>query len=162
MSAALRLRPTVADDMMLYFMWVNDPAVRAGAFQSAAIPLATHRAWFARALADADVSMWVLLADDVPVGQVRLTFAVASEVTAGQRASAREALIDYSVAAVARGHGYGRTMLALVEQELPAGTMLVGQVKDENSASRRTFLALGYQERRAENGTFWEYRKHIV
>lgn len=161
MSAALRLRPTVADDMMLYFMWVNDPAVRAGAFQSAAIPLATHRAWFARALADADVSMWVLLADDVPVGQVRLTFAEASAVTAGQRA-AREALIDYSVAAAARGHGYGCAMLALVEQELPAGTMLVGQVKEENSASRRTFLALGYQERRVENGTFWEYRKHIV
>ena len=161
MSAALRLRPTVADDMMLYFMWVNDPAVRAGAFQSAAIPLATHRAWFARALADENVWMRVLVAEGVPVGQVRLTFAEASAVTAGQRA-AREALIDYSVAAAARGHGYGCAMLALVEQELPAGTMLVGQVKEENSASRRTFLALGYQERRAENGTFWEYRKHIV
>ena len=158
MSAAFRLRPATVDDMMLYFRWVNDPAVRAGAFQSGTIDLATHRAWFARALADENVWMRVLVAEGVPVGQVRLLF----EALAHDDADGRVALIDYSVAAEQRGRGYGRALLALVEREVPQGTVLVGQVKEENAASRRTFLALGYSEVRAAAGAFWEYRKQVT
>ena len=62
MSRELHLRPATADDMMLYFHWVNDPAVRAAAFHSARIDLTTHCAWFARALADEMISMYVLIA----------------------------------------------------------------------------------------------------
>ena len=159
MRAALCLRPTTADDMMLYFQWVNDPAVRAGAFQSEMIDIATHHIWFARAIADKNVRMWVLLANGAPVGQVRLTFESVGEKGTFEKSVA---LIDYSVAAEQRGHGYGREMLALMECEVPQGMILVGQVKEENVSSRRTFIALGYAETRMADCAFWEYRKHVT
>lgn len=167
MSAALRLRPATADDMMLYFCWVNDPVVRAGAFHTEPIDLATHRAWFARALADARVQMQVLLADDIPVGQVRLTFtdAAVSEAWAEQcpeEPVERTALIAYSVASEYRGRGYGTAMLSLAEATVPPGTLLFGQVKRENRASRRVFLSLGYTESFSKRQDCWEYGKRIV
>ena len=149
MSGERYLRPATVDDMMLYFHWVNDPAVRTAAFQSASIDLATHRAWFAQALADEMVSMYVLIADGEPVGQVRLTW------------EGNEALIAYSVAKEARGHRYGQALLALVEERLPHGTCLVGQVKKTNIASRRVFLALGYKENFLSAKDCWEYRKRM-
>ena len=157
----MRLRPARADDMMLYFTWVNDPVVRKNAFQSEPIDFATHREWFANVIADENVQMWVLEVDDIPVGRVRRMFE--GDGSRMQKESdGRTALIDYSVASEQRGHGYGQRMLALAEHEVTRRTILVGQVKEENIASRRTFLSLDYTESRVESGTFWEYRKQIV
>ena len=149
MSTALRLRPATEDDMMLYFRWVNDSVVRASAFHAEHVSFEAQRAWFAHAIADEAVSMYVLMADDVPVGQVRLTW------------QGTTALIAYSVAREHRGHGYGRKMLALVERKVSVGTYLFGQVKQENQASRDIFLSLGYEERFSTDGAWWEYRKRV-
>ena len=157
----MRLRPTRPEDMMMYFDWVNDPVVRKSAFQSEPIDLATHRAWFSQALADDYVRMWVLDVNGIAVGQVRLTFE--EHASRPQRDFDRQvAFIDYSIASEQRRHGYGRRMLALVECEVPKGTILVGQVRKENLASRRTFLSLGYTEAHVGSDTFWEYRKQMV
>ncbi|MDY3298072.1 GNAT family N-acetyltransferase [Selenomonas sp.] len=145
----LQLRPAREDDMMLYFAWVNDPIVRKNAFQSEPVNLATHRTWFAQALSRNDVSMYVLEADDVPVGQVRLTW------------QGTTALIAYSVAAEHRAHGYGKALLELVEKKVSVGTCLLGQVKKENVASRRVFVSLGYEESYFRDMDCWEYRKKI-
>lgn len=145
----LRLRQATAEDMMLYFYWVNDPAVRAGAFQSATIDLATHHAWFEKALMDGNISMYILMADEIPVGQVRLTWE--DDVV----------LIAYSVAKEYRGHGYGKKLLKLVEDKVPHGICLFGQVKKGNAASRRVFQSLGYEENFLDAKDCWEYRKRI-
>ncbi|MGN0938041.1 MAG: GNAT family N-acetyltransferase [Selenomonas sp.] len=145
----MHLRPARADDMMLYFSWVNDPVVRKNAFQSEPIDFATHRGWFAQALSRSDVSMYVLEVESVPVGQVRLTRQGAT------------ALIAYSVAAEHRAHGYGKALLELVEKKVSVGTCLLGQVKKDNVASRRVFVSLGYEESYFRDMDCWEYRKKI-
>ena len=145
----MHLRPARADDMMLYFRWVNDPVVRKNAFQSEPIDFATHRGWFAQALSRSDVSMYVLEVESVPVGQVRLTW---QGITA---------LIAYSVADEHRRHGYGKALLELVEKKVSVGTCLVGQVKKDNAASRHVFVSLGYEEIYSIDMDCWEYRKRI-
>lgn len=55
----------------------------------------------------------------------------------------------------ARGRGYGRLLLELVEAKVAPGTRLIGEVRPENSASLAVFTALGYaREDRADRVVF--------
>ena len=142
------LRPATKNDMMLYFEWANDPVVRKNAFHTEPICMEEHRAWFTNALANENILMYVLMAGNEPVGQVRI-------------ALGNEATISYSVATEYRGKGYGARMLSLMETKVPKPIMLVGQVKKGNTPSRRVFLSLGYGEVLCEGKDYLEYRKWI-
>ena len=142
------LRHATQDDMMLYFNWANNPVVRRNAFHTEPIRMEEHRTWFANALANENILMYVLMAGNEPVGQVRIALGTV-------------ATISYSVAAKYRGRGYGIRMLALMEEKVPKPMMLVGQVKKDNTPSRRVFLSLGYGEVLCEGKDYLEYRKRI-
>lgn len=138
------LREAVASDMELYLTWVNDSAVRAASFCSEPIERAEHESWFARALSDTRNRMYVLIGGGKPLGQVRLTKDAAGAYT-----------IDYSVDRAARGRGYGRLLLELVEAKVAPGTRLIGEVRAGNVASLAVFTALGYaREDRADRVVF--------
>lgn len=146
----LKLRKANAQDELLLFCWANDPVVRANAFSTEAIALANHHRWYEKALGSANTQIYLLEKDDLPVGQVRL------------EEQDDEYIIDYSIDAAWRGHGYGLRILALVEECLTEGAILVGKVKKGNMPSRQVFLSLGYQEYMNDNREYVEYRKFVL
>ena len=69
-AAGLQLRPACLDDGRLLFDWVNDPAVRASAFDEVPIDWETHERWFQRRLADPGTTIYLAVdpGTDEPVG----------------------------------------------------------------------------------------------
>lgn len=138
----LYLREATEEDMDLLFRWANDSAVRRNAFHTEAIPYETHVKWFRRMLENEAVHQYILCHAGEPVGQIRL------DVGDGA------AVIDYSIAPGYRGRGFGKALLALAKEQavkIAGVTKLIGQVKNENSASISAFEKCGYQRREGEN-----------
>ena len=135
-AANLTLRAAHSRDALTYFAWVNDPAVRASAIHSEPIDMDSHLTWFDRCLSNADTDLYVLEADDLPVGQVRFDLQGA------------ETTIDYSLDALVRGRGWAKQLLKLgieaLNNKRPA--LLCATVKPENLASAATFIRLGFVE----------------
>ena len=138
MEGNVYLRRADREDVELFFRWVNEPAVRENSFNTELIPWESHRKWFEKVLADDGVRIYVLMQDNLPVGQVRLVF----EDSKWQ--------ISYSIMSAYRGQGYGKIILQLAENELikdgHAGDNLFAEVKADNIASQRIFIRLGYRE----------------
>jgi UDP-2,4-diacetamido-2,4,6-trideoxy-beta-L-altropyranose hydrolase len=137
----LTLRTANSNDALTYFSWVNDPAVRASAIHSEPIDMASHLKWFDRRLSDADTDLYVLEADDLPVGQVRF------------ERQGTEAAIDYSLDALVRGRGWSTQLLKLGIEALNSKcpTLLCATVKPENLASAATFIRLGFVEQAVDS-----------
>lgn len=128
---------TLADAEQLWH-WANDAAVRAQAFDSAAIPLESHLRWYSQRLEHPACRIYVARLGDAPVGQVRF------ELENGR------ALVDISVDREWRGRGLGARMLdlglAALAAECPDVTV-IAQVKSANAASRTLFAAAGFSQR---------------
>lgn len=131
---SLSLRKAALEDKYLLYWWANDETVRSNAFSREYFSSNQHEHWYKSALANNNVNIYVLVADNIPVGQVRL-----------QYEDNGVCLIDYSIAVEHRGHGYGKKILQLVEQQAMIGVTLLGQVVDGNTASHNIFKSLGYQ-----------------
>ena len=132
------LREAVKEDLERYFEWANDAAVRANSFTTKPITLEEHTKWFLSKIEDDKTALYVMEADGIPVGQIRLAL------------EQDKAVISYSIAAQYRGMGYAGEMLALVEEKVseyyPEIKELVAEVKTENEASCKQFEKLGYEK----------------
>ncbi len=131
----LKMRPASPDDIALYFNWVNEPEVRRQSFNPEMISWPTHKAWFESKLAHSESYLFVLMAGDLPVGQIRF------DLDGGV------AQIDYSLDPLVRGRGWGSQLVEmgseLVCQYEP--TRLFAEVKSENHSSRAVFMNLGFK-----------------
>ncbi len=131
------LREATLEDIDLIFRWANDPIVRKNSFNSNPILYDNHVAWYHRMMEDDSVLQFVLMEDDEPVGQIRLTV------------EKDEAEIGYSIALNHRGKGYGHRILQLTEEEMkkhhPEIKRLIAKVKPENEASNRLFQSEDYE-----------------
>ena len=134
------LRPAEYADAMLLFQWRNDRETRANSLHGEKIVYEDHVRWLESVLGTTKTQyFFILMADLVPVGQIRL--AVENEM----------ALISYSIDVAHRGRGYGRMILQMAEENLRDQRVclaLVGYVKEENVASQRAFASLHYRESR--------------
>jgi UDP-2,4-diacetamido-2,4,6-trideoxy-beta-L-altropyranose hydrolase len=141
----LTVRRVTSSDATLLHAWRNDPVVRENSFSTDPIAWEDHQRWLAGRLASPSTAMFVLEDADGPVAQVRY-----------ERRADREAEVGITVAAEARGRGYGRA--ALVET-LPAACAALGVdrvialIKIENEPSRRAFEHAGF----ASAGTVIEH-----
>lgn len=133
----LELRPASSSDLLLYFDWVNDSEVRRQSLDTESISLEQHRKWFMTRLATPSSKLFVLLARDLAVGQIRF------DIENGQ------ALVDYSIDSFFRGRGWGKQLISLGMRALDAGTMVRAEVKRANAASCAVFERLGFTERSA-------------
>ncbi len=137
------------DDLMLYFGWATDPLVRQNSFNKADIELEHHRKWFSGRLASQHTVMLVAMKDGEPVGQVRF-----------DHRSQGNYEIDFSIDKKSRGKNMGALLLARGSEEFfkrtPAAERVIGKVKSENLASRRSFEKAGFDE------SFDEYDDNIV
>lgn len=147
------LRQANSDDVELFFKWANEPTVRANSFNMEPILWENHKTWFGNVLADDGTCMYVLMEDNLPVGQVRLAF----EDSKWQ--------ISYSIGAAYRGQGYGKIILQLAENELirdgRIGETLFAEVKVDNIASQRIFAKLGYRGVESKRSGAYTYVKVV-
>lgn len=132
----LVLTPATADDTKMVWEWANDPDVRSNSFSPDPILFDSHKAWFARRLADPRCRIFIATRDGAPVGQVRF------------ECEGPHAVIDISVASAMRGRGFGSLLLLrAVERyhaEFPA-MGLTAEIKHGNLASRAMFRAAGFR-----------------
>ena len=133
----LFLRRAEPEDMMPLYRWINEPSVRANSFRSEIISLEEHQRWFQKALDDPNVSIFIMMLDAQPIGQVRLTL------------DDNIQLIDYSIDVEHRKHGFGTLILSMVEQHCDQTLPLVGKVRLTNVASQKVFEKLGYERTEA-------------
>ena len=144
----LFLRRAEPEDMMLLNRWVNEPSVRANSFRSEIISLEEHQRWFQRTLDDPNISIFIMMLDAQPIGQVRITL------------DDNIQLIGYSIDVGQRGHGFGTLILSMIEQYCDRKLPLVGKVRLTNVASQRAFEKLGYG--RTEAPDHFIYTKNLV
>lgn len=147
----LYLRSAVLADAMLLFQWRNEKATRANSLHSEELVYEDHVHWLERVLEiDKARYFYILMKGNMPIGQIRLC------------EDNEMMLISYSVDVSHRGRGYGRTILQMLEEKLSEQNtpfILVGYVKQENIASQRAFISLGYCEGRENN--LFRYEKRI-
>jgi RimJ/RimL family protein N-acetyltransferase len=132
------LRVARGDDAPLVRVWRNDAdAVR---FSVSARPVseAEHARWFAAALSDPRIQLWIAEENGIPVGQVRVDLDGDSGV------------FSIAVAASARGRGVGQTMLRLALEEIERQhvvTTMTALTHPDNLASIHAFERVGFRRR---------------
>lgn len=131
---SLSLRNTRLGDISLYFNWVNESKVRQSSLSSEPITWLEHEAWFRSRIDSPTCRMYVLCANNLPIGQVRF------EKSGGTWT------IDYSLDEFVRGRGWGKTLVEKALAELRKSTMgkVVANVKTSNFASRKIFQELDF------------------
>ena len=120
------LREATIKDRDLLFEWANDPETRRASFRTEKIGYEEHCRWFERILSDKNELQFILMNQDEPVGQVRLTL------------EGKNAVVSYSIAPDKRGLGYGKEIIRLTQdlvRERSDIRRLVAQVKPSNLAS---------------------------
>lgn len=132
----LYLRKAEYSDIELLFHWANDPAVRKYSFHTKPIPYEDHATWFHRMMEDDSVLQFIMMDDQVPVGQIRLNI------------TGDEAEIGYSIAKEYRGKGYGNAIIELaaelVNKQFSQIKKLVAKVRPDNAGSVRVFEKQGF------------------
>lgn len=69
----LFLRKVLSSDMDMLFQLANDETVRSNAFHTSPISYDEHREWFRNVLEDSSQLQFILMSENQPVGQIRLT-----------------------------------------------------------------------------------------
>ena len=132
----LYLRKAELADLDMYYNWANDPVVRSNSFNTEQIPYEDHVIWFNETINRDDVALFVLMDDDMSVGQVRINISDAV------------AEISYSIASEFRGKGYGSKIISLlmekIRTDVPYIKTVKARVKPENEASKRVFEREGF------------------
>lgn len=131
---SLTVRGARPQDVQLFFDWVNDAEVRRQSVNSEPISWQQHRDWFAARLEAPDSRLFVLLADELPVGQIRFDI------------EGTQALIDYSIDSFYRGRGWAKTLVSLGMRALGERFAFRAEVKAGNVASAAVFARLGFIE----------------
>lgn len=138
MSDSLLLRKATETDIETLFRWVNDETVRENSFDSHIISFEEHTAWFTRMMSDPNKVQYILVMNDEPIGQVRLSI------------SGDEAEVSYSISKSVRGRGYGKEIIRLaIKQAMidyPFVGKLIAKVKPSNAASYYCFSKNGFEE----------------
>jgi len=141
-TAKIQLRAACQEDVITYFNWANDSEVRKNAIQSATISWVTHKEWFAKKLNDSNSHLYVLVAEGLPVGQIRFDKV------------GNEARIDYSLDKLVRGRGWGVKLVSLGSEILQKiePIRLLAEVKINNQASISVFSRLGFTITESKSG----------
>lgn len=149
----LKLRALGASDVGRLLQWANDPVVRANAFTPSLIPTEEHERWLAARLGTPTMFR-IFIAEDqtgAPIGQIRF----AREGSA--------AIIDYSIDRAFRGRGLAPALLRAGTRRIfaiwPDIDSVTGQVKPDNIASVRSFLAAGFSEEADPGGRRFSLRR---
>lgn len=131
-QVVVSLRPVTHADRSRTWAWNADPAVRAQSLDPRPITAETHLRWFAARMADPLTRMWIVLADGLAVGLVRLQ---------RQRADGL-ATISIVIDGAIRSRGMGRAAIKLACRA--NGGPVIAEILTSNTASIACFEAAGF------------------
>jgi len=136
--STLYLRNASYSDMDLLYEWANDPNTRLNSFSSEIIPYDVHREWFKNKLESDSTRILIYHHGNENIGQVRIE-------TKGTTAK-----LSVSISPSHRKKGYGYKLILLTEnlitREYEAIDCIMGEVKNENTASIKNMRKLKYCE----------------
>jgi N-acetylneuraminate synthase len=129
------LRRATREDSAELLRWRNDATTRKMSVSEAEVTPAEHAAWLERTLASTTCSLFVIMAEDGPVGTARLD--------AGPHQGAE---VSITMAPEARGRKLSTSALvALEEHARSAGLVrLTARIRVDNEPSLRAFRTAGY------------------
>ncbi len=133
---ALTLRKAKLSDLLVYYRWTNEKEVRKNSFNQDPIPLHQHTKWFRSKLQNKNTTLYFFKKDKTPLGQIRFD----KENNTSE--------IGYSIDGKFRGKGYGDIiLLKAINDYLKThpGITIVGKVKNDNVASNKIFLKVGFK-----------------
>jgi len=148
----LGLRYVEENDIELIFNWSNDKEVRKNSFHTETIKWEEHVKWFKNIIENKNVYFFILEDDGNPIGQIRIKFEKDDE-----------GIISFSISKEFRGFGFGKEILRLIEEQLNKINMkckLIGLVKIDNIASKKSFVINGYTEIKLDENSM-KYVKNI-
>ncbi len=131
---AVYLRPMVAEDRKLVFNWQCEPSVRQFARNPEPPSWEDHCNWFSQTLSNPQIISEIILVDNQPCGNVRLS-------PTNAMSNAMEVSI-YLLDRV-RGDGVGLAALNLLSSLVPR-LKLIAYVSPDNTASKALFQRAGY------------------
>ncbi|MFL5764350.1 MAG: UDP-2,4-diacetamido-2,4,6-trideoxy-beta-L-altropyranose hydrolase [Bacteroidia bacterium] len=132
----LHFRMATPADTDFYFIWTNDPLVRAQSYNQSQVKYEDHVKWFNAKLSSGTCFFYLFLnAAEKPVGQVRID------------TSGKETVIGISVDPDFRGKGLAADMLSIAGDDFltknPDAT-ITAYIKIGNDASYNSFLKAGF------------------
>jgi len=134
----IHIRPANEQDCDSLYQWRNAEETRRYVFDSACIPLETHRTWFLNALANPDRIVLIGEIDGRPVGVVRYD------------CRCEEALVSVYLVPGMTGQGVGAELIRCgtrwLREHRPEIRRINAEIMGENSASMRAFEQAGYKE----------------
>jgi len=133
----LNIRKANIDDIQLYFDWVNNIDVRRNSINSDFIDMKDHLKWFADAIKNDQIHMYVLEVNSKEAGQVR--FNIYTNI----------AEVDYSISEPFRSKGYGKYLLKeavkILCNEVNQVDFIKAIVKESNIPSIKVFKQLKFK-----------------
>ncbi len=144
MTGKIRLRPATIEDADILLQWRNDLQTRRASFNTEEVTKEEHVSWLTKLLENPDRLLFIAEEDGVPVGTVR------ADLIDG----AYE--LSWTVAPSSRGHGVGKTMVALAADLI--ASPILARIKAENKASARIAEFAGMKHDREVNGVLY-YRR---
>jgi len=135
----LKIRKASPNDLKLLFSWRNEKKVRKNAFNSKKIDFQTHLNWFKNKISNKDTIIYIFETRyGDPIGQVRF-----DKIDDKWE-------IDYSVDLKYRNLGLGKIILGQAIKKVKDG-LFIARVKNDNIASIKTFLSLGFKKKLIDN-----------
>ncbi len=139
------LRNVTKKDAKILFYWTNDPVTRENSFRTQPVLWEEHINWLDKKIKDKECLFLIMSDGTMNYGTIRID-------CREEKNGKKQAVISFSVAPEHRGKGFGVKMLALAEQKVRYWNEekkfvveeLIGEVKRENTASRKCFENNGY------------------
>jgi RimJ/RimL family protein N-acetyltransferase len=130
----LSLRAVTDGDIDLLFSWRNELEVQRNSLESREVTWGEHEQWFRGLVRNGNSPLFILEADGLPVGQLRL------------QVKDNIGTLTYSVDQDFRGRGYGKYMIMRAKSISKSLNLvqLFGTVRSSNEASRRVFEQCGF------------------
>lgn len=138
----IQLRLADNCDEQIIWEWVNDPLMLKLSFQThEPVPFENHKVWFAQTLQrDKRIQYVAETVDETPIGQIRFEPITPSE---------QPSIVSVYLAPEWRGKKLAPIVIQLGTEQFSRETgvtVVDAWIKEENIASKRSFLAAGYKD----------------
>ncbi len=135
---SFQFRSVSLEDCERVWKWINEPEVRAVAFQSEPLDWEHHREWFERRLSKGVYPYWIIVDSEKVLGQVRFD----------QKKEKDQVCISIVLSAEARDKGSGSKILRDAADkffsEFPNLNDIYAWIKQSNIRSVRAFQSAGF------------------
>lgn len=133
---SIQLRPALLQDAKLIFGWRNNPFLVARSSSQRTVEWNEHIRWFQSVLASPGHRIYIILLDDLPIGQIRF-----------DETTARRCVISVYVLEQFTGKGFGVAAIQKGCREIFRSEdvdVVIACVRQDNSAAQQAFLRCGF------------------